>query len=101
VAQDPVAAGFRNQQEAIVGADRNAVGKVQPIDDDARLTASTIKSNNAPVSAVFEDVQQACFVSAAPGFRAELGGGIRKIDDAVTRDSEIVRVRQRFAVYCR
>ena len=101
VAQDSVAAGFRYQQEAIVLAERDAVGKVEPVDDDARTAASGIECDYPPVVAVFEYVQQAGCVRAAPFLCAELRGRIGEIDDAVVGDSEVIRIRQGFAVHFR
>ena len=95
VTQDPVAAGFRDQQETLVAADGNAVGEIESVDEDAYVIVSGIESNYAPVSAVFEDVQQAGLVAAVPGFRTELRGCFGEIDDAVPGDGEIVRINER------
>ena len=101
VAQDPVAAGFRNQQEAIFRIDRNAIGEIQAFDDDCRLTAARVEGNDPPMPPVLENVEQARVVAAVPDPGTELGGRVRKIDDTLARDGEVVRVGKRFAVNLR
>ena len=89
---------FGDKQVALIVADSNTIGVIQIVDNNVGTLRAGIKADDLPVPAMLHDIEQAASVGAAELFGTELGAGLRKIDDAVSRDREIIGKNERATI---